>query len=166
MDLENGQYPVYENQNEGLAAEEFGVTKWCKQCKRLMPVSEFSKHNNTADGYTRLCKVCHRERYYLSNSTTKTMATHTRFVELIREEGRETYVDEDGTVKSKFQKLVELLYEQAIENKDKTTVKFLTELLVGKHLGRGEQKKDNEEPDITSFYPQMEDATETSEFEN
>ena len=36
-------------------------TKVCSKCGRVLPISEFSRHRSTKDGYQPHCKACHRQ---------------------------------------------------------------------------------------------------------
>lgn len=52
-------------------------TKFCPQCGRELPLSEFPKHGKTKDGYSHECRECKRRRTDASLAKSNPLAKFT-----------------------------------------------------------------------------------------
>ena len=65
------------------AAAEKTVTKVCSQCGRELPIEDFYQHKNAKDGYSTMCKECHKKRMKAQNEERK------RLLEIARSGGKQ-----------------------------------------------------------------------------
>lgn len=59
------------------------ATKVCSQCGRELPIEDFYEHKNAKDGYSTMCKKCHKERAKAQNEERK------RLLEIARSGGKQ-----------------------------------------------------------------------------
>jgi hypothetical protein len=64
------------------------LTKTCKGCAQIKPISLFHKHKQMADGYLNFCKVCHYEK----NKANRAANPDSRKAEHARKREREGFM--------------------------------------------------------------------------
>lgn len=55
------------------------ISKQCRTCKEIKPISEFYKHPDTRDGHFNICKSCKNKRQKDYRKTEKGKAVHRRY---------------------------------------------------------------------------------------
>ena len=77
--MESLENKVLASENEvtvgsGIQTNEGANTKQCKECGRILPVSEFNKRASAKDGYQEYCRCCQKRQqkeYYLKKKGLK-----------------------------------------------------------------------------------------------